>query len=149
MLSDGSFDGLGGFIVEDVELGSEAVLGEDAVELFIGSESFYITAVFHGLDEDCVAVVFVEDKEVLVAGLGSNGESSSEIGVYNAVVDVSKPDGGKNTVRWGWLLLGKMISIVTVGVRAGGGELGWFRFRGAAVLGRLIEVALGCGDGLG
>ena len=68
-LVDGTLDRFGGLFVEDVELGLEAVIREDAVELLVGSEGFCVTAVFHGLHEDAIAVVVIEDQHVFVACL--------------------------------------------------------------------------------
>lgn len=58
---DCALNGLGGLVIQDVELGLESMGGKDAVELLVGSEGFGVTAVFHWFHEDAITVVVVED----------------------------------------------------------------------------------------
>jgi hypothetical protein len=56
---DGGFNGLGGFIVHDIQLRFQAVLCEFGVEDGVGSKGFLVTAIFHGLNENRIAVVII------------------------------------------------------------------------------------------
>ena len=62
--------GVRGFIVEFLQLRAKAAGGEHRVRALISRQDFGTSAIFHGLDMYEVAVVFVQDEHVRVAGAG-------------------------------------------------------------------------------
>jgi hypothetical protein len=147
-LSDASFDGLGGFIIEDIKFGFEAVVGQDAIQVLVGAESFGIAAVFHGFNQNSVAVIIIEDQHILVALLGRDRKGAREIGIDNPIVDVGQADGGKGAVRRGWLLQREEVG--GVGFFGTGRRVcGLFGLGRSSVFWGLVKVALGSRNGLG
>jgi hypothetical protein len=74
------FEGSGGFVVETLELRFEASGAEKSVRAFVCGEDFGPSLVFHGLDVDEIAVVFVYDEHVAVAVRGWLDEAPGEVG---------------------------------------------------------------------
>ena len=62
-----------------MELGEKAPIGELGVEYGVGSDELCFTSQFYRLGDDCVAVMVVEDHEVLAAATGGDGEAASLI----------------------------------------------------------------------
>ena len=65
------------FIVKHLELGVEAPIGELGMEDGVGSDELCFTSRFYWLGGDCVAVMVVEDHEVLAAATGGDREAAS------------------------------------------------------------------------
>ena len=65
------------FIVKNLELGAKAPIGELRMEDGVGSDELCFTSRFYRLGDDCVAVMVVEDHEVLAAATGCDGEAAS------------------------------------------------------------------------
>jgi hypothetical protein len=108
----------GALVVESLELGTEAGGGEGGMELLVAGEDDGAGAVPEGLGEDGVAVVVVEDKQIIVAVAGGRYEATGLISVDLAcgfhdgcVADVATLiggiAGGKDIVGEGrWLGIG-------------------------------------------
>jgi len=71
----------GAFVIEALELGAMACFDEHGMERFVGFENAFSSARCHGFGNDSVAVVIVEDHDVVVAVTGRNDEFSSLVGV--------------------------------------------------------------------
>ena len=65
------------FVVKYLELGAKTLIGEIGMEDGVGSYELCFTSRFYWLGDDCVAVMVVEDHEVLAAATGGEGEVSS------------------------------------------------------------------------
>ena len=65
------------FVVKHLELGAKAPIGELGMEDGVGSDEICFTSRFYWLGDDCVAVMVVEDHEVLAAATGGDGDASS------------------------------------------------------------------------
>ena len=65
------------FVVKHLELGAKAPIGELGMEDGVGSDELCFTSLFYWLGDDCVAVMVVEDHEVLTAATGGDGEAAS------------------------------------------------------------------------
>ena len=65
------------FIVKHLELGAKTPIGELVMEDRVGSNELCFTSRFYRLGDDCVAVMVVEDHEVIAAATGGDRESSS------------------------------------------------------------------------
>ena len=61
------------FIVNHLELGAKAPIGELGVEDGVGSDELCFTSRFYRLGDDFVAVMVIEDHEVLAAATGGDG----------------------------------------------------------------------------
>ena len=105
MLGHVGFECARGFVVESLELRLEASRGEEVVRAFVGGEDFWSCFVFHWLDMDEIAIVFVEYEHVAVAVGGGLEEASSLVGEDLA--------GGRCVV-----------SVDVVGSRGGGSWIG-------------------------
>ena len=60
-----------------MELGAKAPIGELGMEDRVGSDELCFTSLFYRLGDDCVAVVVIEDHEVLAAATGGDEEAAS------------------------------------------------------------------------
>ena len=65
------------FIVKHLELGSKAPIGELGMEDGVGSDELCFTSRFYRIGDDSVAVIVVEDHEVIAAATGGDGEAAS------------------------------------------------------------------------
>ena len=65
------------FIVNHLELGARSPIGELGMEDRVGLYELCFTLRIYRLGDDCVAVMVVEDHDVLAAATGGNGEAAS------------------------------------------------------------------------
>ena len=65
------------FVVKHLELGAKAPIGELGMEDRVGSDELCFTSRFYRLGDDCVAVLVVEDYEVLASATGGDREAAS------------------------------------------------------------------------
>ena len=65
------------FIVKHLELGAKAQIGEIGMENGVGSDELCFTLQFYSFGDDCVAVMVIEDHEVLAYATGGDGEAAS------------------------------------------------------------------------
>ena len=145
------FEKVGCFVVEALQLWSEAALSEGGVNAFEGGEVVGGGTGLHGLCENHVAVVVVDDEDVVVAVAG-RGDKASSLVAGNASCDwfgcrkdVVTADGWVREV--GWCSLCGFIEIVGIGDGEGCVD-GGLVFGSAIVAACLIEVTLVHGDGL-
>jgi hypothetical protein len=73
------FEGSGAFIVKLLEQWAAAGKDEFVVALFVSSKDGISCSVFDGHYVDEVAVVVVEDKEIVVATAGGKGETAGQV----------------------------------------------------------------------
>jgi len=132
------------FIVQSLDVGPGAPFYKKVVHFDICSENGGSLAVLDGFGGNEVAVVIVEDQQVVVALAGRQGKFSSEIAVaFSGGGPVN--DSGKKVVgafaflEWS----GKKIRVREKG------ESWLRRFGGALVLSGLLEVGFGCGNRVG
>jgi hypothetical protein len=78
------FEELRGIVVEAMKLGTEAVALEKAKNCFIGGFDGGLLAIWYWLSMDGVAVVVIEDKDVVVATGGRHNEAAGLVGTYLA-----------------------------------------------------------------
>ena len=64
-------------VVKHLELGAKAPIGELGMEDRVGSNELCFTSQFYRLGDDCIAVMVVEDHEVLAAATGGDRETVS------------------------------------------------------------------------
>ena len=69
------------FNVKHLELEPKAPIGELGVEDGLGSDELCFTLRFYQLGDDCIAVMVIEDHEVLAAATGGDGETASLVRV--------------------------------------------------------------------
>lgn len=81
VLLEGLFHFVGALVVENVEYRCVAIRLEVGMELFPGLGEFAGLAGFQRRGEDSVAVIIIEDHDVVVAAGGLDGEFSGLIGV--------------------------------------------------------------------
>jgi hypothetical protein len=74
-------EGCRGFVVETLELRTEAALGEKRMSALIGGQNLGAGLVLHEFDVDSVAVVIVKDEHVVVAGTGGSEKAARLVGV--------------------------------------------------------------------
>ena len=60
-----------------MELGEKAPIRKLGVEVGVGLDELCFTSRFYRLGDDCVAVMVVENHEVLAAATGGDGETAS------------------------------------------------------------------------
>ena len=65
------------FIVKHLELGAKAPIGELGMEDGVGSDDLCFTSQFYRLGDGCIAVMVIEDHEVLSAATGGDREAAS------------------------------------------------------------------------
>ena len=75
------FEDLGAFIVEFVEFRSAPSVDEFVIKHFESSENCFCVAIGDGGGINQVAVVIIEDKNVVVAGAGREWETTCLVGV--------------------------------------------------------------------
>jgi hypothetical protein len=75
---------LRGFVVEAMEPGTEATALEKAKNCFVGGFDGGLFAVGYWLSVEGVAVIIVEDKDVVVATGGRHDEATGLVGAYLA-----------------------------------------------------------------
>ena len=76
------FEGCGTFIVEALEVRSEAGCDKACMDDFERVEDAGAGTIAHRFHEDTVAIAIVHDKNVIVAGTGSDKELARLIGMY-------------------------------------------------------------------
>ena len=70
------------FVVKLLEKWAEAACGKFGVQLGVGSHKFVFTAGFEGLGQNVIAVVVVDDHDVLVAFAGGDRETARLVAEY-------------------------------------------------------------------
>ena len=91
LLMEVIFQGLAAFIVEGVQEQLAAVANKFVVDMFVGFENGGTPTVGDSPNVDRVAVVVVEEKDVVVAGAGWDNKAAGEVGERLARAGV--PDG--------------------------------------------------------
>ena len=134
-------EGGGCFVVQLLKYGFEATGGEERVDALVCSEICLAGARLHGLGENHIAVVIVDDEQVRVAGAGRTEEAACCIGVdlagdrLTSSVDGVCAEGGLGVV--------KRTELVGAVIGAGGGGGRIDVDAGGSLVGSvLIEVAL-------
>jgi len=125
-------------------VGARATLDEDVVHLDIGSQDGGGFTVFDWFGSNVVAVVIVEDEQVVVALAGREGQLAGEITVALAGGG-SINDCSKQVVCVLAFLEGRGKEIRIREQRKSGS----LRFGGALVLAGLLEVGLSSGNSIG
>ena len=96
------FQGIGTLIVKSLEAGTAAGTDESVVELGVASLNDLSFATGKGLNSNVVAVVVIEDEQVVVAFAGGQREAASEITIAatsgRAVKHGSKEEMGPGAV---------------------------------------------------
>ena len=64
-------------VVNHLELGSKAPIGELGMEDGVGSDELCCTSQFYRLGDDCINVTVIEDHAVLAAATGGDGKTAS------------------------------------------------------------------------
>ena len=80
-LLEGFLEFVGAFVIENVEGGRVAIELKARVQAGPGGCDLACLACFQRMGEDGVAVVIIEDHDVLVAARGLDGEFSGLVGV--------------------------------------------------------------------
>ena len=141
------FEQHGGFIVKFVQLGEESALGQQFVEELKCPQCLRSGAVLQWLSQDGVAVMVTKDEHMLVASAGGGWKTSGLVCVDGArqggwSANVCMDGRGPHRGRFRLHFNGKGGCLDGIGVN-------WLvLFGGLHVLAVLVQVSLGCGDGL-
>jgi hypothetical protein len=75
------FESSGAFVVELLELGAEPGSNKPCMQYFVPGQDAWAGATAEGFDKYAITVKVVEDKDVIVAAVGSDNELASLVGV--------------------------------------------------------------------
>lgn len=142
VLGEGSFEFLGTFVVEDMQVRWMALLDKFQMGGLPSSTDTGSLAIGNGNGMNGVGILMIENKNVLVAAAGGNGEATSLVGIRLEKF-VFGEHHGIELMAFGfetWSEIG------CNGSRVGHGAQ---KFGGAEILGLLILVPQGSSNGLG